>query len=264
MKSPLSFRFLILPLFLLLFILVANFTPLGKLIKNFSYSAVSQVEKMLWSAGSGLSELAESVFKFQALSQEAAGLRLENEELLNNLVYLSKIKKENEDLRRLLDFGLEKEFDLEIVNVIAKDASRDSLLINKGEENGLAKGMAVITSQKVIVGKVGEVYANFSEMILVTSKDFSFGAGIFGKEVYGLVRGKGGLSLSFELIPKEAEILEGDLIISSNLGRVFPENLLVGKVKSIDRTDAGTFQSAQLEPLLRLNEMDNLFIVKDF
>ena len=249
--------------FLLLVLLVVfNFTGFSTNIKNFFFSLSSPVQKSFWQGGKNVSDFLAGVFNAGALKKETEGLRLENQELLARIAVLSELEKENEVLRQALGLGLEKEPELILARVMNKDISQDSVLINKGEKDGVAEGMTVITGQKVLVGRVGSVYDRFSEVVLISNKDSSFGASIVERDIDGIIRGKGSSNLSLDLIPREKEIFDNDVVITSALGGIYPHGLLVGQVKTIKKSDVDPFQSADIRPAFEVNSLDYLFIIQ--
>jgi len=252
-------------LVLLIGVFVAlNLTGFAKNIKNFFYSFSAPVQKTFWQVGKNTSDFLGGILEINTIKKELDFLRAENQELLSEIVVLKELKKENETLREGLNMELQKDFKLEIVQVISKDISQDSILINKGQKEGIVKGMPVITSQKVLWGRIGEVYNDFSEVILISNKQSSFDAKISDKEVFGVVRGKGNQELYLDLIPKEKEVAKEDLVIATALGGIFPQGLLVGKVKDVRRTDIEPFQTAEIEPQFDLKNLNYLFIITDF
>lgn len=247
---------------LIILFIILNFYQ--KEIKNFFYLISSPVQKTLWQEGDRVSDFFESISKMKTLKKENEALLLKNQELLSQITVLKEIKEENEILREALNLGLEKDFQLILSQIISKDVSQDSILINKGSEDGVAENFPVITQQKVLLGKIGEVYKNFSKILLISHKESIFSAEIEGKNINGVVKGKGSLALYLDLIPKEEELAEGDLIITTQLGAVFPKGLLVGEIKKINKSDIEPFQTADIEPKFDLEELDSLFIVSDF
>ena len=59
----------------------------------------------------------------------------------------------------------------------------------------------------------------------------------------------------FDLIPKDKEIKEGDLIVSGKF--------LIGSVKKVEKIDVNPFQKAEISPLLNISNLDEVFIVLD-
>ena len=160
-----------------------------------------------------------------------------------------------------MNLGLEKDFKLTLVQVIGKDISQDLLLINKGAKDGLAKNLPVITEQKNLVGRISEVYDDFSKVMLISDKDSSFDAKISEQEIFGVVKGKGGLNLFIDRVPQDKEIKSGDILVTSVLGGVFPAGLLVGEIKEVKKSDLEPFQQAEISPFFDIGKLGNLFVI---
>ncbi|MDP1538957.1 MAG: rod shape-determining protein MreC [bacterium] len=251
-------------LLLAIVVVVLNFTGVSKNIKNFFFLISSPIQKSFWQAGKNVSGFAAGILEARILKKEIDNLHFENQELLSQIVALKELKKENETLREALGLGLEKEFELMVVRVINKDISQDSILVDKGGKDGVLSGWPVITGQKVLLGKIGQVYDRFSEVILISNKESSFGAKIPEREIDGIVKGKGSFNLYFDLIPREKEISEAELVITSVLGGVYPQGLLVGEIKTIRKSDIEPFQTAEITPLFNVKNLDYLFIITSF
>lgn len=255
---------------LILFFVVAaifaliNITGFDLRIKNFFYNFSSPVQKIFWGAGETLAKFFEEEFKESELRNELEYLKDQNQELLGRLISLSQIEKENEKLRAALNIGMEDEFSLILAEVVGKDITSDSILINKGKKEGLLEGYPVLTEKKALVGKIGEVMDNFSEVILISSKESSFDGEILDKEIKGIVKGRGGLGANLDLIPKEDNLALGDIVITSSLGGVFPQGFLVGTVHQVRNSDQESFNVADLSPAVELNDLRTVFIVTNF
>lgn len=259
-------------LLIIFIIVVLNLTGYQKEVKNLFYLISAPIQKTFWQVGDRVSDFFEAITEIKNLKKETENLKLKNQELLAEIVLLKELKKENEILRTALDIGLEKEFRLAIAEVLGKDISQDSLIIDKGSEDGISKDLPVITQQKTLVGKINEVYENFSKVQLLTDKESSFDAKISETpyqnefnagqaEIYGVVKGKGNFKLYLELIPGEEEIKEGDLVITTSLGGIFPGGILVGQIKEVKKSDIEPFQQAEIKPAFDIKELKMLFII---
>lgn len=243
---------------------VLNFTNFDKKIQNFFYLISAPIEKALWQLGKGVSDFWAGVFERKNLQREIELLQENNEELIGKIVALKELKKENEILRTALGVGLEKDFELAYARIIGKDVSEDSILIDKGSKDGISEGFPAVTSQKIILGRIGKVYDDFSEVILISNKNSAFDAKISEKEIYGVVKGKGNLGVSLELVQKDKEMLKGDLLVTSALGGVFPKDFLVGEIKEIKKSDTELFQAAEIKPAFDLYVLDAVFVITNF
>jgi len=251
-------------IFVIIAILILNLSPFSKSVKGFFYSLSEPIQVWLWEKGIKTSVFFQGFLSADNLTKENMFLKSENHELLSQNIELEKLKKENELLRTALDLGLEKEFELVLVQVIAKDIGKDYLIINKGFQHGMEFGFPVITENKVLIGKIIETYENFSKIELLTAKNSSFDIEIFKKEIYSLAEGNGNFKIILDLIPKEQSIEIGDKVITSALGGNFPKGLLVGEIQNIEKSDIAAFQQAQVKPDFELRDLKDVFIIKDF
>ncbi|MDI6602791.1 MAG: rod shape-determining protein MreC [Patescibacteria group bacterium] len=246
------------------FFLVLNLTPFGKEIKNFFYLISSPIQKIFWKTGNKISDFFEVIFRIKDLKRENEELKLKIQTLEAENVTISELKKENEILREALEIGLEKEFGLQLAQVIGKDVSQDLILINKGLKDGILEGFPVISQQKLLIGKISEVYKDFSKVLLISNPKSSFDAKIADSDIFGVVKGKGNLKILFDFIPQEKEIKEGDLVVTSVLGGIFPQGLLVGKINEVTKSDLKPFQKAQIQPVFNIGNLEKLFIITEW
>lgn len=235
-----------------------------KAVKNWAFRSFAGWQQVLWHAGEEVSNFSSGLLRSGEIREELNESALKNQELLSRIARLEEMEEENRQLREALGLGLEKEFQMELANIVSKDISRDSILVDKGEEDEIAEGNAVITPAKILVGRIGQVYKDFSEVILISSDESSFEAKISGREVFGVARGKGSMKVSLELIPKEETVSEGDLVVSSSLGGVFPQGLLVGEIKGVKRSDVEPFQTAEINTGFTVGDLDRLIVITGF
>ena len=252
-------------IFIIIFILIIFlFNFYQKEVKNFFYKISEPIQNFFWRTSQKISYFFETISEIQKLKKENEELKLKVQELITENVSLRNFEKENEELRAALKIGLEKEFKLSITQVISKDISQDFILVNKGFEDGLSKDLPVITPQKILVGKIYEVYKNYSRVILISSKESSFDGKIVEKEILGQVRGEGNLKVSFDLIPQDKEVSEGDLVETSILGGIFPKGILVGQINKVQKGDVQTFNKAEIYSFLDLGKLETVFVILDF
>jgi len=261
MKLSLKNKFLILFLGILV-ILVLGFFQSG--IKNFFYLKSQSVQKELWKRGDTFSDFLEGIFQGKGFKEENEELKKRNQELLTENVSLYQLEEENKILREALNVELGKEFHLVLADLLSKDVSMDFILINKGAKDNLSVGMPVVNERKVVLGKIVEVSDRFSRVILISNKETSFLAKTKDLEVTAIVRGKGNSKLFLEEVPQEKEIKRGDIVITSALGGDFPAGLLIGEIGNIEQSDVETFQKAEVHPFLKIEELENVFVITNF
>mgnify|MGYP001605391163 CR=1 FL=1 len=242
-------------------------------IKNYFYSNSSPFSRFLWQASSGSSKFASSFFNAFAISQENHNLKQENEKLLLQLHLLKGKLTENDALGEFSSNKSESDnFDAALAHVIYIDIFEDFILIDKGKEDGILQDMPVISGQKAVFGKVVESYKNFSKVMLISNKNSALDVKIESADsenstentIYGAVKGSGNLSVYLDLVPLEAEIKEGDLLVTSALEKTFPKGLLSGKIISVNKDDLKPFQTAQVRPFFDIKNTENLFVIINY
>ena len=261
--KPLSKRKKILIIVLgILIVLSLNFFQ--KEVKGFFYSTSSPIQKSFWGARNEVSNFFGAITEMKNLKEENEEMKLKNQELLGEIVSLKELEKENQILREALGIGLEKEFRLTLAEVVGKDIGQDFILINKGSRDGMSEGMPAITQEKVLLGKIAEVYESFSRISLLTNEKSSFDVEVSNGDISGVAKGEGGLKLFLDFIPKDEEIKGGDLVISSSISGIYPKGLLVGLIKEVKKDDVRPFQQAEISPFFDLRNIKTLFVITNY
>lgn len=259
MRASTTRNTILISLFLLLIIFSFNFFKIE--IKEFFYSIFSPVQKVFWQGGQGITSFFGSFSQFKNLQQKNQELEKNYYQLLAENIQLKELKTENETLREALGLEFQKNFTTILGQTISRDPSQDFIMIDKGLKDGLAVGMPVITSKKILCGRIFEVYNNFSVIMLVSAAASSFDAKVSDQDIFGVVKGKEGLDLEITLVPRDKDIKAGDQVITSPLEGIFPRGLLVGTIKDINKKDADPFQSASIQPLFGLRDLNMVFVV---
>lgn len=239
-------------------LLVVLVNVFQKEVRGFFYWFSAPIQKVLWGAGERSADFLFGIFSQGYLKQELNKLELRNQELLVQVENLKDLEQENEILRKALEIGLQKEFKLSLAQIIGKDISQDFILINKGSEDGIFKDMPVITEQKVLVGRIYQVYEDFSKVQLIFHKDSIFDTDI------GVVKGQGNFKILLNFVSKEKDIFKGDIVKTSALGGFFPQGLLVGEIKEVKKSDIEPFQKAEINPAFDISKAGKLFVILKF
>jgi rod shape-determining protein MreC len=187
----------------------------------------------------------------------------ENQKLLSQLADLQKIQGENQFLREALDLQLNKDFELILGRVMGKDTAKDFILLNIGSREGVKQEFPVVLSNKILLGKVVDVYPDYSRVMLITDKKSKIDVEIPDSKGFALVKGDGGLKMSMDMFPKDKDLSEGSLILTSALGGNYPEGMIVGKVKNVKAFDNEAFKKSDIELVFDLNQINNVFVVKN-
>ena len=232
-----------------------------KEIKNFFYYLSFPAQKFFWKAGQESSNFIKGLAAINFLQKEINNLKSRNVELDAENSLLKDIKRENDILRQALNLGLEKEYQFVVAKIIGKDIASDTLTINMGQDNEIEKNMPVITEEKIIIGRISEVYKNFSKVMLVSNKKSVFDAKILEKEIAGEIKGGGNFNVIMDLVPRDKNIVKGDSVITTSFGKIFPAGILAGKVEEVKKNDIDAFQYVKVVPAFDINRIDSLFVI---
>lgn len=230
-------------------------------VRSFLYAATAPAQSFLWHAGKGVSDFFEGFLQGPRLRSMNAELESENLLLKSFVAELQDTKEENKQLRESLGLGLDKEFVLMRADIIHKDIAQDSLVVNVGSQDGIEAGMPLITPQKVLAGRITQVFATTARAELVSHDNSSFDVKVLDSPATGLWKGQGRNRAVLDLVPKDVLLRQGDLVVTSRLGGVFPENLLVGLVQEAMLNDAAPFQKADVEVLFKIQDAEFLFVI---
>ncbi|MBI3631478.1 MAG: rod shape-determining protein MreC [Candidatus Staskawiczbacteria bacterium] len=250
-------------------ILIGILNLFQKQFKNFFYFISEPLQKTFWNAGSNTSNLLGSFLSINNYAKENEELNAKNQELLNEIISLQQAKAENQALREAANIKQENKFKIVLADVVGVDSYQDFILINKGSDDGILENMPVINEQKVLFGKIFKVYNKFSKVMLVSNQNSVLDIKIqkddeISPPIYGIVRGRGNFSAFLDTVPLDSEVKNDDILITSSLEGVFPRGLLVGKITEVYKDDLKPFQTAKIELLSNLKQIDKLFVITDY
>lgn len=253
----------------ILIILLFSLNLFQKQTRNSFFYISRPISTAFMAAGRNASDFVNSFFSFTVLKKENYSLQLQNHALLANLSSLQEIFKANQDLETVRQNTENDAFALLQVKVIGLDVQNDTMLIDKGSADGLSENMPVISKEKALFGKISKLYANFSEITLISSKKSALAVKIQTADplqtpVYGALKGSGNLSVYIDLINADSVIAEGDILVTSAQEGIFPKDLLVGRLASSNANDATAYQSAKVQPFFNPKATDNLFIITNY
>ena len=212
-----------------------------------------------------LSEYRDFIVSIGELKKDNERLFKENQGLLAENARLKDVKNENNLLREQLGLIPKNKYNLESAFVIGQDfiGSENWIIIDKGEKNNIRKGMPVIVSNGILIGKIGEVFSRTSKVLLITNPQSSINAVVGETGVQGIAKGEFGLGLLFDMVLQADVIKAGDEVVTSGIDGNMPRGLLIGKIQSIRVLNDGLFQKALISPSAKFSKLRLVFVIKD-
>lgn len=176
-------------------------------------------------------------------------LEAENEELRAKVAELSEAQATAERLESLL--GLQSTYSLQstAARIIGEsgDAWSRTVTIDKGSADGLAINMPVCNAAGII-GQIIEVSPTTATVRLVTDENSGISAMVQSTRAQGILQGQPDGTLRLEYVTVDSDVKEGDIIVSSGLGGVYPKGLPLGVVSSVDRPDNASYYTIVVTP----------------
>ncbi|MFN2146807.1 MAG: rod shape-determining protein MreC [Anaerolineales bacterium] len=267
MKRPNS-RLIVVGSLLLIAVALAVLSASGFLqpLQNLSMRPVTAIQTWFAVRYSAVRDLLSSPRDIAALQQEINRLEAENARLEQEIISLREQASEAEVLSALLNYARSQPENRYLAaNVIGRDVSPfiRSVLINQGSDSGLAKGMPVVTARG-LVGRVVEVFAGYSRVELITDPDTAVNVRFQTARTEGILTAELNGELVVDLIDLNAELTQGELVLTSGLGGKYPPNIPVGQVVSIRRRDFDLFQTATIQPSVDFDALNIVLVITNF
>lgn len=206
----------------------------------------------------------EYLSKLDSAVEERDELERRNNELQEELLEMSRLRRENEELRSFIDYKKSQSGrELLVADVIGSnpDNWKETREIGAGYAEGVQKYMAVLDQNGYLAGRIVDCTAHTSMVLLITDKQSSIGAKLEANGEIGLIKGEGGGSVKLELINQDAEVNQGDMVVTSGLGGTCPPGIALGFVKEISERRTDLSRGISITPLANMTRMDRVMVV---
>lgn len=174
------------------------------------------------------------------------------------------LKMENENLRQQLGFFERQSFQYVPARIIKRSSlpTDDVFVLDRGSDDGVTVGSAVVVSEGHLVGKVIETKQKSSIVQSILGRSSEVAVSLLNSSrTIGLGEGSGGSLLSLLFIPQDEKITINDLVVTSGLEETIPPGLIVGVITGVERDEAAPFQTATIEPLIDSRQFSAVSII---
>jgi len=173
------------------------------------------------------------------------------------------LEAESQRLRALRDatVGVTDRFIIGDIMDVDLDAFRERVLVDKGASQGVFVGQAVLDAGGVF-GQVARVEQYTSEVILLSDPAHAIPVQINRTGLRTVAVGTGDTGrLKLPYLPTSADVVVGDLLVTSGLGGGFPPGYPVGTVSSVKRDPAQSLADVDVRPAAALDRSRELMFV---
>lgn len=208
------------------------------------------------------------VLGIQDLSLLLQAEQAKNEQLSLEIMQLRESQAEVERLRQILQYQnvTNSQYQLEAARVIARAPNNwyKSLTVDKGQKDGIALNMPVITPDG-LVGKIINVSSNSAQVLLITDREMAVGAILQQtRENRGIVEGVGDGQLRMINIPYYSQVQDGERVITSGLSQIYPPGIQLGTVSGVQKEANGLVLSAYVVSGVNFDRLEEVLIIKSF
>ena len=221
------------------------------------------LQKVFYQMGEGISNFFSSISEIGTLRATNEKLQKEVEKLRKENIKLQELMNENKRLKEALNFKTENvELNLKLATITGKNPGNwfKTFTIDKGKNEGVKPGMAVLDEKGNMVGQITEVGDNWAKVLAIIDRNSSVSAVAVRTRDNGVVRGDSNGGLIMIYLPLDAELIEGDVVTTSGMSR-FPKGLIIGKVSKVTRDPGSLLKQAVIKPAADFERLEYVFVV---
>lgn len=248
--------------FIVIVILLLSFSPFRQSVHKVLFPVFSRTGIIFSSNG-------RKVKKFFSFVVNISKLKSQNENLISEISSLevdkskiNELEHENSLLKKELGYKEQNPGSkLLSAKIIGREPTNflDSIIVDKGEKDGVKTNMAVI-SGGVLIGQVKNALDHQSEVTLITSKNSIILAMLQGSRSKGIL--KGGISgLVLENITQDVSFEPGEYVVTSGLDGQLKPGILIGKTGGVQSASSDLYKNIAVEPIADLSHLELVFIM---
>ena len=239
----------------------------GKLTGGVLNRVHMSIEKPFSSLGTSIKQNVSGIFSYRELIKENEALKEENDRLKNEVSQLTFSSKELQQLQELskalnYDF-IQGERDLITAKVVSLDGTNwtNSFTIDKGTESGIKEEDIVLCGQG-LVGMVQETGSGWSKIVPIIDETSRISFYVDGTgNMLGIIEGSEDGTLTGFMLDSNAEISEGDRIITSGIGR-YPAGIMLGRIVRAGYDSNKQLMEVTVKPEVDFASIDKVSVIK--
>ena len=196
------------------------------------------------------------------LQEENTRLKRAQLDGTESLLRTKQLEAENERLRKLLDVKNRQKANGRVAQILyaARDPFSRRVVADKGQQDKIVAGQPVV-DELGLVGQVTRVFPFVSEITLITDKDQAVPVQIVRNGLRSVVFGLGNGQLELRFMPANADVQNGDLLVTSGLDGIFLPGLPVAKVIHIERDTSYSFARIYCVPVAGVENYGEVMVL---
>lgn len=259
--APLALLTFYIAISLAVFVLDLRFRSLNLLRQSIAL-LVDPVQRVAQTPGSLVDYANNYLQGLQALHQENNALKHAQLNTAPNLQRLLQLEVENERLRKLLSVKEREKANGQVAQILytARDPFSRKVIVDKGQQSGIVAGQPAI-DEAGVVGQVTRVFPFSAEITLITDKDQAVPVQIVRSGQRSVVFGLGNGQLELRYMPANADVQEGDILVTSGLDGIYLPGFPVARVINIERDSAYSFARIFCVPVAGVENFGEIMVL---
>jgi rod shape-determining protein MreC len=236
-------------------------SPAG-LVTKVVLEAAAPVQNVLNASVKSVSDAWYRYLLLVGIEDENRNLKKKIDDMKSQLNLYQEGYLEAQRLRTLLALEDDNDFNFVTARVIGREqvALSKTILINKGTAHGLNAGQPVMAGPG-LVGRVTDASWHAAKVLPLIDENSNIDAIVQRNRTQGIIRGAGSRGCVLKYISKTQDVKEGDIIVSSGIGGVFPKGMMIGQVNHVDRKEAGLFLRINVTPSIDFSKLEEVSVV---
>ena len=235
----------------------------SSIVEGVVNEATSPIAKVFYTSSQYVKNIYKFIVGLHDLHQRNEELeKLVDEYEMKIADYDEKVQ-ENNELQALMDFKNENtSYEYISASIIGIDPYEgfQSFVIDKGSVNGIKENMTVVLDQG-LVGRVSEVSIGTSKVLSIIDTDSMFNGKCVRTNDYVRISGDDNNGL-IGYVDFEANIEEGDLIVTSGLSGIFPKDIIIGKVTEVLQQQGKLEKQIKIDTSVDIEKTNKVLIIK--
>ncbi|WP_294344338.1 rod shape-determining protein MreC [uncultured Clostridium sp.] len=292
LRNKLTVVIIILSVAFLSLITYSAKTQNNNVVANSVGSGSGKIGGFFYTVGSEIKGFFSNIFYASSIKSENEELQLKNTDLEKKAVAYDNLIKENEELRKMLEFKETRgEYDYVGADITGSSTEGwlQSFIINKGSDDGIKEGLVALSPNGSLVGVIKNVSKSWSEIETVTSPNVSIACYIskITAEVNdsdnkdsednkdeqstndapnGVLKGistnkQTDPKAVINYIPIQSDVKKDDLVLTSGLGKLYPKDIVIGKVSEVKEETGKGMKVATIVPNVDFDKLNGVLIV---
>jgi rod shape-determining protein MreC len=236
-------------------------------IKGGTSSVVASWQQRAKAIGDRLGVARGSVQSNEQLQAQLDATTKQRDQLLVDNSRLAQLEQENQTLRKQLDFAQSQPtYDIVAAEVVKNDreSPRKVATLDKGKDDGLARGMAVTTPEGLMLGLITDLTSHTAQVTFIIDDSIHVSAIVQDTSDQGVVVGAWQESkrLLLKQVDKNAKIAAGQRVVTGTLTNGVLPNIPIGYIYSVQREDISDTQTVELIPYANFDKLLTVSIVR--